>query len=97
VAQLLRGYTYPTSTTEKYVGPASSYGPSPLSQIAGLGTLVGSAFGSKDAVGNKFIDWLGSLGDKLPTFSDLEEFPAYEGDYGNDSGDWSTDYGDGGP
>lgn len=44
VAQMLRGYTYPTSTTEKYVGPASSYGPSPLSQIAGLGSLLGSAF-----------------------------------------------------
>lgn len=44
VAQLLRGYTYPTSVEEKYVGPASTYGPSPLSQIAGLGSLLGSAF-----------------------------------------------------
>jgi hypothetical protein len=44
VAQLLRGYTYPTETVEKYVGPANVYGPSPLSQIAGLGTLLGSAF-----------------------------------------------------
>jgi hypothetical protein len=44
VAQLLRGYTYPTATTEKYIGPANVYGPSPLSQIAGLGSLLGSAF-----------------------------------------------------
>jgi hypothetical protein len=40
VAQILRGYTYPTVTTEKYEGPASSYGPSILSQIGGLGSLV---------------------------------------------------------
>lgn len=72
VAQLLRGYTYPTTTEKKYVGPASSYGPSPLSQIAGLGTLVGSAFGSKDAIGNKFIDWLGKFGEKLPDISNME-------------------------
>lgn len=44
VAQILRGYTYPTATSEKYIGPANVYGPSPLSQIAGLGTLLGSAF-----------------------------------------------------
>lgn len=42
VAQILRGYTYPTVTTEKYDGPASSYGPSVLSQIGGLGSLVGA-------------------------------------------------------
>jgi len=42
VAQILRGYTYPTVTTEKYDGPASSYGPSILSQIGGLGSLVAS-------------------------------------------------------
>ena len=85
VAQLLRGYTYPTSTTEKYVGPASTYGPSPLSQIAGLGSLVGAAFGKEGAIGNKFIDWLGKFGEKLP-----EQFPEYQGDYGNDSGDWES-------
>lgn len=61
VAQIMRGYTYPTTATEKSLGPASSYGPSPLSQIAGLGTLVGSAFGNKDALGNKAIDWASKL------------------------------------
>lgn len=44
VAQLLRGYSYPTTTTETYKGPAPSYGPSVLQQIAGLGSLVGAAY-----------------------------------------------------
>jgi hypothetical protein len=44
VAQLLRGYQYPTTTTETYSGPASVYGPSVMSQIAGLGSLLGAAF-----------------------------------------------------
>jgi hypothetical protein len=42
VAQLLRGYTVPTGTTQTYSGPASSYGASPLAQIAGLATLFGT-------------------------------------------------------
>jgi len=46
VAQILRGYTYPTTTKKEYEGPGNIYGPSPLSQIAGLGSLIGSAFGS---------------------------------------------------
>jgi len=50
VAQILRGYTYPTVTTEKYDGPASSYGPSILSQIGGLGSLV-AAGTNKDQTG----------------------------------------------
>lgn len=44
VAQLLRGYSYPTTTTETYSGPANVYGPSIMSQIAGLGSLIGAAF-----------------------------------------------------
>lgn len=48
VAQIMRGYTYPTVTTEKYDGPASSYGPSVLSQIGGLGSLLASGTNSKD-------------------------------------------------
>jgi hypothetical protein len=49
VAQLLRGYTVPTGTTQTYSGPASSYGASPLSQIAGLATLFGSTNGGTSA------------------------------------------------
>ena len=59
IAQILRGYTYPTTSTKEYEGPGQVYGPSPLSQIAGLGTLVGAAFGKEGAAGNRFIDWLG--------------------------------------
>lgn len=44
VAQLLRGYSYPTTTTETYKGPGTVYGPSVFSQIAGLGSLIGAAF-----------------------------------------------------
>ena len=42
VSNLLKGYTVPTSTNQTYTGPASTYGPSPLAQIAGLGTLFAS-------------------------------------------------------
>jgi hypothetical protein len=63
VGQILRGYTYPTVTTEKYDGPAASYGPSVLSQIGGLGSVLASGTNSKDTgwldkalnfVGNQF-------------------------------------------
>jgi len=62
VAQLLRNYQFPTTTTETYKGPASAYGPSALSQIAGLGTLVGAAF-PVDKAGN--IGGLGGWLDKV--------------------------------
>jgi len=48
VAGLLRGYTVPTATTQTYSGPASSYGASPLGQIAGLASLF--AGGNNSAV-----------------------------------------------
>ena len=44
VAQIMRGYNYPTTTTETYKGPGTVYGPSVFSQIAGLGSLIGAAF-----------------------------------------------------
>lgn len=68
VAQILRGYTYPTTTKKDYEGPGNIYGPSPLSQIAGLGSLVGSLFGQQvdprtgqpvqTGVGWSALDWL---------------------------------------
>jgi hypothetical protein len=58
VAQILRGYTYPTVTTEKYNGPASSYGPSVLSQIGGLGSLLASGTNSTNS---GWLDKAGSL------------------------------------
>jgi hypothetical protein len=45
-AQLLRGYTVPTSTSQEYKGPLpGSYSASPLQQIAGLGALFASGSG----------------------------------------------------
>ena len=44
VAALLKGYTVPTTQTQTYKGPGTVYQPSPLSQIAGLGTLLASGF-----------------------------------------------------
>lgn len=42
-AALLRGYTVPTATTQKYTGPIpGAYSASPLQQIAGLGALFAS-------------------------------------------------------
>jgi hypothetical protein len=62
VAQILRGYTYPTVTTEKTQGPASSYGPSILSQIGGLGSLI-AAGTNKDQTGlfDRAFKYVGGL------------------------------------
>lgn len=45
VSKLLQGQTIPTSSTETYHGPWTTYQPSALSQIAGLGTLFSSGAG----------------------------------------------------
>ncbi len=51
VSGLMRGMEIPKSTTETYKGPmAGVYGTSPLSQIAGLGTLFASGTGGTSAV-----------------------------------------------
>lgn len=90
IAQLLRGYTYPTTTTETYKGPANVYQPSPLSQIAGLGALLSSGINAKgtgwfDLLSGKVGKWFdqSSYDPNAP----LKEYtgPAYP-DYG-DSGD----------
>jgi len=56
VAEIMRGYTYPTTSTETAETLPTTFAPSPLQQIAGLGTLVGAAFpaGGK-GVGDKII------------------------------------------
>ena len=68
VAQIMRGYTYPTKTETVEEKLPGSYAPSPLQQIAGLGTLVGSAFGNKDAAGNKLIDTFKDVYGGIKTF-----------------------------
>jgi hypothetical protein len=55
---LMRGYTVPTTTTEKYSGPAAAYGPSPLAQISGLGSLLGSGFNTSGGWGNQLSSFL---------------------------------------
>jgi hypothetical protein len=70
VGQILRGYTYPTVTTEKYDGPASSYGPSILSQIGGLGSLVASG------TNNTNSGWLDKALNKAGTALDIAMNPA---------------------
>lgn len=70
VAQILRGYTYPTTATEKYNGPASSYGPSILSQIGGLGSLVASGTNQSNT------GWLDKALNKAGTALDIAINPA---------------------
>ena len=86
VAQVLRGYTYPTVTTEKYDGPASSYGPSILSQIGGLGSLVASG------TNNTNSGWLDKALSKAGTAIDIAMNPAgnplQTGEY-SDPGYWT--------
>jgi hypothetical protein len=70
VAALLRGYNVPTTVTETYKGPLpGAYGNSPLSQIAGLSALMGSAFNTttdakgnvvNSGYGNQLLDWVKS-------------------------------------
>ena len=66
IAQILRGYTYPTTTTETYKGPGNVYQPSPLSQIAGLGALLGSGFNTSGGWGNRLFDWFGRVAGSIP-------------------------------
>ena len=54
VAQIMRGYTYPTTVSESKQALPGSYAPSALQQIAGLGSLVGAA--SKGGLGRDISD-----------------------------------------
>lgn len=64
VAQLLKGYTVPTAQTQTYKGPGDVYQPSPLSQIASLGTLLASGFNpSGTGFGNQLLKKLGTTAD----------------------------------
>lgn len=67
-AALLRGYTVPTSTTQKYTGPMpGAYSASPLQTIAGLGSLFASGAGGTSAatgmanVASRIYDWARTL------------------------------------
>jgi hypothetical protein len=63
VAQLMKGYTVPTGQTQTYKGPGDAFQPSPLSQIASLGTLLASGFNpTGTGYGNILLKNLGSFG-----------------------------------
>ena len=66
VAALMKGYQIPTSVTETYKGPmAGVYGASPLSQVTGLGALIGSGMsGTTNAAGQTTPGWLTTLYNK---------------------------------
>lgn len=72
VAALMKGYTVPTSTTETFKGPmAGVYGTSPLAQITGLGTLIGSGLsGTTTAGGTTTPGWLSTLGTQASSLWD---------------------------
>ena len=65
-AALMKGYTVPTSTTETFKGPmAGVYGTSPLAQMTGLATMIGSGLsGTTTAGGVNTPGWLKTLYDE---------------------------------
>jgi hypothetical protein len=64
VAQIMRGYTYPTTVSESKDALPSAYAPSPLQQIGSLGTLIAAGSG-KDGLFKQGFDWLKDL--KFPS------------------------------
>lgn len=72
VANLMKSYQVPVTTTESFKGPiAGVYGTSPLAQVTGLGTLIGSGLAdtTKVTIGpdgkpvtTTVPGWLSSLG-----------------------------------
>ena len=61
VAEIMRGYTYPTSTSEVKESLPTAYAPSALQQVSGLSSLISSAFGNDNAAGYKAIDFFKNL------------------------------------
>ena len=88
VAQLLKGYTVPTAQTQTYKGPGDTYQPSPLSQIASLGTLLASGFNSDSGWGNKLLKNLGAAGSTADADKVIN-------DYFKSTGNSLFDYGSG--
>ena len=88
VAQLLKGYTVPTTQTQTYKGPGDTYQPSPLSQIASLGTLLASGFNSDSGWGNRLLKNLGAAGSTADADKVIN-------DYFKSTGNSLFDYGSG--
>ena len=79
VAQIMRQYQYPTITSESKQVLPTIMGSSPLSQIAGLGSLIGAV--DKSAVGGLLGRIFSGSGIAPPSGTDWEKFftdnPAY--------------------
>jgi hypothetical protein len=58
VAKILQGYQFPMDTAKTEEQIPGSFAPSPLQQIAGLGTLIGAGTG-KDGLLTRAVDWVG--------------------------------------
>jgi hypothetical protein len=89
VAQIMRGYTYPTTVTESKDVLPSAYAPSALQQIGSLGTLIGAGSG-KDGLFTKGFDWLtGKLKSDTDMYGNRIGSSGSSG-YIDDSGNWVT-------
>jgi len=75
VAQLMKGYTVPTGQTQTYKGPGDVYQPSPLSQIASLGTLLASGFNTGGSGwGNVLLKKLAGAGSSADADKVINEY-----------------------
>jgi hypothetical protein len=64
-AQGIRGYSVPTGVSSTYTGPIpGAYAASPLSQIAGLGSIIGGV--SNTPFGTAVGDWISNTLKNLP-------------------------------
>lgn len=92
-AALMKGYTVPTAQTQTYKGPGDAFQPSPLSQIASLGTLLGSGFSSESGWGNKLLKGLGTFGSTSNADKAINDYFKATGNSPFDVGDTgTTDY-----
>jgi len=95
IGKIMQGYTYPTETTSSKEELPSQMSQSPLQQVAGLGTLLASAFpasgtGAGDRAINAILKGLGFTADQIK-----EIMPGYvdnatitgAGDTGNTTGE----------
>jgi hypothetical protein len=96
VSQLLKGYTVPTGQTQTYKGPGDVYQPSPLSQIASLGTLLASGFNSGSGWGNQLLKGLGVTGSSANADQVINDYFKQTGksifDYGSGDDTDITDF-----
>ena len=66
VAELMRGYAYPTSTESKAESFPPMYNKSPLEQITGLGSLIGAAFpAGGGGAGDKLLSAIGKVAGQI--------------------------------